>query len=289
MNQSASRRDRHVADPPSSLSGWEAEASTLHITVAAFSTGEPLDLGQELTLTKAAVLYADRVTLVGPKVVLISYVDRFMRAGAADKNAVILEMTRVLPGGADALAGLDQLARQRGGAVGVYARQMRDRALADARRNIDSALAPLITQTRFSEFRQAIAADVLALDPLTIDERPARMAEIGQELAAMLAGAARNSGLLPPDAAPAARQEILDRFQERILALLASSTQSQPLFDDNTGRLAEGLAFFAQKLGASVVLPAEPALAGALIETVPSFPDAPMDEILDARRRLGIP
>jgi len=46
--------------------------SDCHITIAALSTTAEIDLSHEVSLVKASLLYADRVTLASPKVMLLA-------------------------------------------------------------------------------------------------------------------------------------------------------------------------------------------------------------------------
>lgn len=81
---------------------------------------------------------------------------------------------------------------------------------------------------------------------------------------------------------------LLDAFLARLLAVLVGSTDSLPLFDRDVGQLAHALTDVLAHLGVPVRrISAEPVLAKGLIESLPSFSDAPMDEVLDARRALS--
>src|SRR5690348_15062834 len=73
MGRRARRRNREGA-----LSGGQAQAVAspprpeVHITVAATTYLGELDLRHETQLVKAALLYADRVTLASPKALLLA-------------------------------------------------------------------------------------------------------------------------------------------------------------------------------------------------------------------------
>jgi hypothetical protein len=260
----------------------------LSVSVATFSVGEPLDLGLELALTKAAVLYADHVTLIGPKVVMLSYVDRLTRGSRRDRDAISMRMIGELPEGVQLRKQLDDFAAKYARVGGMVRTTVLALALAWLRFAIPRAMRPLERQTMYSEFTRAARAGVLTLDPLTRDGQPARIEEVADQMAGTISAA------LKATAAAGQFQEtpnrILETFQGRLLALLSPGSPSEPLFDQNVRPIVEGLAHFAERAGLSVTRPSsETAIANALIGTVPTFPDAPMSEILSARRALHLP
>ena len=162
------RRPRSVGgDTPSTKT---ASIARLDITVAALSTGDSLDFSRELALTKAAVLYGDRVTLVGPKVTLVSYVER-LRSGTRDeRDRLFLRMLRALPQGDEALRRMDVLAAE-GPAQRRAVTRLKGQLLTRARSEIDDALEPILQQTQYEEFSRAIRSGIVELDPLTPDGR----------------------------------------------------------------------------------------------------------------------
>jgi hypothetical protein len=257
----------------------------LYVSVATFSVGEPLDLRLELALTKAAVLYADHVTLIGPKVVMLSYVDRLTRGSRRDRDVISMQMLGELPDGAHLLRQLDDLAANYARVGGMLRAVVLAFALAWLRMAIPRAARPLERETMYSEFKIAARAGVLTLDPLTKDGQPPHIEEVADQMAGTIAAAMRTAAVAGES--PEAQSRILETFQERLLALLSPGSPSEPLFDQNLRPILEGLAYFAERTGLSVVRPSsETAIANALIGTVPTFPDAPMGEILSARRAL---
>src|ERR1700694_63313 len=101
------RRNDSDRTPPGA-----AASHQLAITVASFSTGDSLDFSRELALSKAAVLYGDRATLVGPKVTMLSYVERLRSGSPQEREELFLRMLRAFPPGATALKQLEELGRQ---------------------------------------------------------------------------------------------------------------------------------------------------------------------------------
>jgi hypothetical protein len=279
VTRPARRKQGRAARPPRETVPV-ATTRDLVVTVASFSTGDPLDFSRELELTKAALLYADRVTLVGPKVTFLSYVDRLTSGSQQERDQLFLRMLRAFPEGAVALRKLDDLSA-RGASVRREVQIVKGQLLARARPEVEAALKPVMQQTRYEEFERAIRAGVLALDPLTPDGRPASMQVIGDALASTIVAATRKaSERVPTD-------RILDRFLERLISILLGNEESLPLFDNTVTNLAKSLV---EVLHHMRLVPqpvgVEPALATGLIESLPTFPEAPMDEILGAREAL---
>ncbi len=242
------------------------------------SKGAALDLSRELALSKAAVLYGDSVTLVGPKVTLLSYVDRLQSGNRDDRDALLLQMMRAYPGGEDALKQLDTMS-----ASGPRQRRavelLKARMLAQARDQIEVAIKPVLEETRYAEFARALRAGRLKLDPLTPDGRPPSRQLVGDALASTITAAMhRGSGAPDP---------MLEVFKERIIGTILGGSTALPLLDSDVRSLAQSMrdVLVAMGVAARPVSP-EPAVATGLLEALPSFPDAPMDEILEARRSL---
>lgn len=76
MSKRADRRKAAAARPAAPAK--EPRATELHITVAAITDMHELDLRHETELVKAALLYADRVTLASPKVAYMASIASFI-------------------------------------------------------------------------------------------------------------------------------------------------------------------------------------------------------------------
>lgn len=280
------------AGPPPRIPRLRLVAETrrsgeLHITVCAMSADlAALDLSLELRLTKAALLYADRVSLAGPKVQMLSHLDRFRSASASEQEAMIRRAMQVLPEGPEALASLDRLTRARGGFVAARARQARETVFTQARAAITEKMGEMLDEAAYQEFTQAIGAGVLVLDPL-FGGTGTRVSETGAFLADAVRGAATTQGMQTHGVAREWSAEFRDRLTDLLLRLLDPGAGSEALFDDTTGDLAGTLLHMVG--GSARSVPREPALASELIGTVPAYAQAPMKEILDARRALREP
>ncbi len=254
------------------------DPSRLDISVLTMSRGDPLDLSRELALSKAALLYGDDVTLIGPKVTLLSYVDRLQSGSREERNALLLQMLRAYPGGRDALMQLDTVSaggpRQRR-AVELLKAKM----LAQARGQIEAAIAPVLEETHFAEFARALRAGRLKLDPLTPDGRPPSRKVVGDALASTITAATHTASGAP--------DPMVEAFKERLIGTILGASTALPLLDSDVRSLAQSMRDVLVAMGVTArPVPPDPAVAAGLLEALPSFPDAPMDEILDARRSL---
>lgn len=256
------------------------------------SLGEGLDLNHELRLTKAALLYADQVSLAGPKVQALAYVDRFRTASAPEQDAMVRRMVHVMPGGAEALSQLDGFVRARGGLTAVRARQARDKLFSQTRDELTQKIGELLSQAAFEQFLEALDSGNLVLEPLLGNAKP-RASEAADFLVGALSAAAAAQGAATTNAEPkeALNRGVMERVVDLIIRLLEPGSGSQPLFDATIGDMAHSLVKLARVGGADadVDFGREPALATQLMGTVPAYVDAPMSEILDARRALREP
>lgn len=93
-------------------------APTLHITVAAVAGGgDAGDLSHEARLVKAALLYADRVTLASVKAKMLEALSHFANAGDAGRDQFIEGALRVTENGPALLTALRELRRRPKGSL----------------------------------------------------------------------------------------------------------------------------------------------------------------------------
>jgi hypothetical protein len=86
----------------------------LHITVVAFSEGRGHTFADELALVKAALLYADRVTLASPRASMYLNAASYLTASENDRQRIVMQMVGVLPQGAGPAAVWEALLGKRG-------------------------------------------------------------------------------------------------------------------------------------------------------------------------------
>lgn len=232
--------------------------SEVHVTVIALGQLDVVDLRRETELVKAALLYADRVTLASPKALLLAKLTAF---GAADRRARLDAMAELMSetveGGAEAARSYRQLRRQarlsldeRRKLAGI------ERILEQGRQGINEAVEGMLT---------AAGAGELAL--------------------AMEQGSVELHGLGADD--------YLDTVVESVVTLLADTvaggTRTFPLFDDGAGDLMRSVLEAGNISDSRSRRATEVGIAGQLLAGLEAFPSAEMDVVLDVRRQLQGP
>src|ERR1700733_6804550 len=86
----------------------------VHVTVATMPRSDITDsLAHDAALVKAALLYADRVTLASPNAIMMAGVAGLTVPDSQDRRDALMGMASVLPAGEDALALYEELKRRR--------------------------------------------------------------------------------------------------------------------------------------------------------------------------------
>ena len=234
----------------------------LHITVVAFTKGAGMEMTDEIALTKAALLYADRVTLASPKAVMFASIAGYLSANESDRRDVLMEMAATLRGGAAVLAAWQKLAakKYRTGPEIIAATQMR-RKLDDSAGKMAAKIEEMLEDAKAGELDRAMQAGVLELDTL---------------------GAERISD-------PLSKDGITEAVIELIGDVLAPSASTYPMFSEITGGIARAMVREGKIDGAELAPTTQAHIAGRFISAIEAFPDAPMDVVLDARGKLQGP
>jgi hypothetical protein len=228
---------------------------------ATASTGE-LDLSHETQLVKAAVLYADHVTLASPKAVLLASVAAF---GRGDRRARIGEMTELLSaleGGKEATELYNQLRRRRNlSPQERFALKAIEGGLGAGTKEVTAKVDEILEGAGAGELALAISAGLLDIHTLGLEgAKPDSFADtVVQAIAAVL----RDS--------------------------LSASAQTFPMFDDGAGNLLRAIVNEGKLADPHRSRAAEAGIAGRLIAGLEAFPNAEMDVILDVRLRLQAP
>jgi hypothetical protein len=261
MGKRDRRRQRDsTADRPSTTT---RRRDAVHMTVAAVTSIDALDLRHETQLVKAALLYADNVTLASPKVLMLASLAAF---GAADRRARI-----------DGMAELIGLLEQGQEATELY-QQLRKR------------------RTRLSPQERRMLVMLERHLEASGEELAAQVDAMLEQAGADELGRALEEGLvtihgLGSDGAD--EETFLDVAVERMADLLAesvsTSAQTFPLFDDEAGDLLRAMVAEGKVADPHRPRAAEAGIAGRLIGQLEAFPDADMDVVLDVRRRLQTP
>lgn len=233
-----------------------------HITIAALSTTAEIDLSHEVSLVKASLLYADRVTLASPKVMLLAGSAAVYAEDSAQRTQAV----------ADAIGAFDEAS----GVPALYEQLQRKKRLSPQERLNKAHLEMMLRETGDElstvfeqtlqdagglELLPAFEAGLVELDPLSVD--------------------------------PADHSELLDNvgahLQRRLAELVDESETSYPLFDDEAGGLLRAMIAEGEIADPQFQLANEAGIARSFITGLDAFPNAGMDVVLDVRERLQRP
>lgn len=222
-------------------------------------------LHSEIRLCKAALLYGDRVTLHSPNAALLLGGEALAHADPRDRVLLTLLLVGSLEGGApgDRLMWEELLALhgRRNRTREELMLLMRLQGLVDKEwEGISERLVEMARAAGADELRPAVEAGLLRVDPLY------------------------------PGAGDYSVEQMFDVLTERLGRLLSAGA-AYPLFDDGVG----GLVRAGLKEGLFEVRPRgkrrarHAGMAAGLLDHLPAFPAARMNEILDIRTELGPP
>jgi hypothetical protein len=242
-----------------------ASTAANDLTIAIGTSPGGLSLAADTRLSKAALLYADRVILYSPSAVMLASAEAL---GELDNSGMVAFLRAIAPsleGGSTTLRACDeyellQRKRHRSRAE-IIATIKFEQILRHAVRDLGDAGANLVQQAGGTELAVAIAAGVVEIDPLldpVVDSR----SDV-------------------PD-------ELLHAYTRKLDSLLWDP-RVYPLFDDATGDLvrshvAEGL--FKLSAGANR-RGKQAATAAAFVARMPALPHASMTDVLDIRSELA--
>jgi hypothetical protein len=239
-----------------------ANPTSLHITIVAGSIDRDgaLDLSQETRLVKAALLYADRVTLANPKVMIIASMAGIVSGNLEHKRAVVLGMMDVLPDGAATRAVYDELRLKKRKSVremlvfrGLVERL--DRGAEQAVAQVES----MLEEAGAGELDEALRAGVVDVNHLGLNESDPGLAKVTLWLA------------------------------DLISEIVAPTSPRYPMFDDAADGLLAAMIRGGKAPGAALAHATPQALASRLVGRLDAFPDAPMGAVLEARDTLRDP
>ena len=229
----------------------------LHVTVISLAM-DGTDLIVETEMAKAALLYADEVTIASPRASMLTALASLTLGDERQRMRTLAQLAGVLPTG-DAIPGLVEyllsrkhLSREELLALG----QLRHSA-----RELEGIIEQQLEEAGAAELATAIAAGVVDVDLLGFDEMTA--------------------------------EDDLDIILEHLVGLMertvASSSTSHPLFDGSASGLLRTMLNDGDVNDATLAPAREIGLATALIANLEAFPQASMDVVLDVRSRLHEP
>jgi hypothetical protein len=251
--------------------------SQFEITVVTGAEGGGADLAREAEIVKAALLYADHVTLTSPKAALLQAAFDLLDGPERVRQDRLLELAAALmdPQSAALMATLKgRPGRPRTPAQIALDQQLRAHLkphLGEVEKVIDGFRgAPGV-----SDVRRAQAAGALSLNTLGLQPVPTIIDSL------MLASGNRKRGQ--------SRVDIADRLLKEITRSVAPAATSYPMFDEQAGGLLGSMIEEGLLPGVDLKPATHAHLAGHLIGSLEAFPDAPVDGLLDVRRALGDP
>jgi hypothetical protein len=229
--------------------------NTFKVTVAVSPSAE-ISIERELELTKSALLYADEVTLCSPTSTLLTSVAALANLNDDQKLAFLEEVAPIIR--PDFVLGAGQLRqfinkRPQGGREFLLKLQL-TRELNTIWAELEQKAMEILEGAGAQELEPAMRRGLVRLDLLSAKYTTENMA----------AG-----------------------YIERLQHYLQDST-TYPLFDDATGSLISA----GREAGIFLVPPeaerraTQVGLASGLIAELPTFPTAPMDRILEARKEV---
>jgi hypothetical protein len=207
-------------------------------------------------MAKAALLYADRVTIASPNAALLASMASLTVGDRRQRLKTLSQLAGALPGGEAISPIVDHLLAQKHHSRDelLMLRQL-EASFAELETIVESQLA----EAGAEELALAIAEGLVEIDLLGVDE----------------IGAERD----------------LDVVIERVVALIENavsrSSGSHPLFDDSSGDLLRAMVNEGRIDDVALEGAREIAVANTLIASLDAFPHASMDVILDVRERLA--
>jgi hypothetical protein len=232
--------------------GARRKPTGIRVAIAAFPRAAA-DLTRELQLAKAALLYADHVTVCSGNSTLLASLDALANLNEDQKLKFIRELAPTLMPGREAqLDAVIKIARQRhqGGAGFRLTLQFRQ-VLESEWRSVRARVSQMLDEAGAGELEEAIKQGLVSIDLLDLR-----------------------------DGAPTAYQHQISKYLQ--------DADTYPLFDDDTGKLvragrSEGIFVVPT---ASARRATEIGLAAGLIGELPAFADAEMARVLEARVAL---
>jgi hypothetical protein len=236
----------------------------VNITVAALSGQGALDLSQETMLVKAALLYADQVTLASPKALLLSNAAAFGTGSRRERLDATIELLGALPEGERyAQLYIDLRAHRHSlSPTQRYELQEFERQIETTAGAVSLEVDDLLTQAGMGELSLAIAAGVVRIHPLVADG-----SSEGEDFA----------------------DALIARIADLLASMVAPSSNVFPLFDDGAGDLIQSMISEGRLSAPNPSRAVEAGIASRLVGTLEAFPEAEIDVILDVRRRLAVP
>jgi hypothetical protein len=235
-------------------------STDLHITiVAAGDNSAGFALTHDIDLVKAAVLYADRVTLASPRTNMVAMIGSFSALSERDKSEAMRAMTSQMSQGQDIRSVYETLKRKRHKSrQELIAIKTIERKLSEAAEELEATTAQMADDAGFGELLPLIEEGILDLDLLGVEE-------------------------------DGDTSVMIDRLTELISSIVAPESTTFPMFDDGSGGLLHGMLNEGLIPNAHLARTTQTAIAARFIGWLPAFPAADLDSVMNARHSLRDP
>lgn len=258
-----------------------AHSGPIHVTVATAGRMRGLSLEEELRLVKAALLYADHVTLASLGTASLAAAAELLSGSDAQRARRMMQVASVLMDPEQQrLLGLLSSRKARRAFPGY--REL-EASLTPFVREIEGVVEAMRTESGAAELDAAVSAGILRVEPLGLDP-------IGFVREAVFEAKQREEGGGYGDAP---RSSVRDASEPAIRSLLqiigrtiAPTSDTFPLFDKGAGDIVRDMIGSPRAQPASTLPAAQSGLAATFIGTLPAFPDATVAEIVDVRRGI---
>jgi hypothetical protein len=244
------------------------------VTVAVVTATGPLDLRHETRLVKAALLYADHVTLASAKAAMLTGITNFNTADRRARADALMDLFGQREEGREA-AELYKGLRRREKSLSPGDRLTLRRLERAAEANDGELVAKIdeVMQSSGSiELAAAIRAGVVDIHGLGND----RIASSGVDLRALGDDQGQDLDLV----------NMVKAMSALLGESVSDTARTFPLLDDGAGEMVREMLELGKLVDPQRLHATEVGIAGRLIGQLPTFPDADMDVILDVRNRL---
>jgi len=233
----------------------ESKLGGLHVTVIALGM-DGLSLSRETEMAKAALLYADKVTIASPNAALLAAMASLTVGDKRQRMQTLSQLASVLPDGEAIPQVVEHLLAQKHPSREEL---LMLRQLESSVAQLEAVIETQLAEAGAGELSLAIASGLVDIDLLGLDEvREVRDFDV-----------------------------VIERVVSLIETTVSRSSNSHPLFDGSSGDLLGAMLNEGKIKDAALGSARKISIASTLIASLEAFPNASMDVILDVRERLG--
>jgi hypothetical protein len=251
--------------------------SEVRITVATAGGLHGLSLLQELRLVKAALLYADSVTLASLGAATLEAARAALRGSDTQRARAMMSVATVLMAPADA-ALMDMVLHNRKIRRAIPGYRQVEAQMQRHVQEIEADVEAMRADAGADELDHAVKAGLLEIEPLDVD--PLTFVKESVLLAKW-----NEDGRLGPKPAQTSSEPVIRSLIEIIGRTVSPTSDTYPLFDEDAAAIvSDKITSTASSFPVSTEAAAEVGLASSFVGRLPAFPDATMKEVVDVRR-----